>query len=158
MRTKSTITGISNSISLAKTISPGVLFKSDFDTEQRIAWLHAASASSTAWTAVWMSGATWELNLVRRMLATVWCIRSQIEFAVGFLLVISLSRIPHCSNFCLNSQPMNSPPLSWIHEFGLGYLESQTFSNCWVICSEVLLSMRISSVSSNRINTSQRIE
>ena len=71
------------------------------------------------------------LNLVRRMLATVWCISCRI-FAF-FLLVLNpplfqlLFEFP-TYEFSLNFQPMNSQPLSWIEEFGLGYLGSQTFS------------------------------
>ena len=71
------------------------------------------------------------LNLLRRMLATVWCI-SHTVFVCNLLvlnppLLQLLLEFP-TFEFSMNFQPMNSQPLSWIEEFGLGYLGSQTFS------------------------------
>jgi hypothetical protein len=58
---------------------------------------------------------------------------SAIRFFVCNLLVLNpplfqlLLEFP-TFEFSMNFQPMNSLPLSWIEEFGLGYLGSRTFS------------------------------
>jgi len=144
MRRRSTITGISKSMSRPKTTSPGVLFDKDLDTEHLMAWQHAARALSTTWAAVVNVGGICVLNLVRRMLATTRCILSQIAFAVAFLLVVGEAWIPCLSRRERKCTPMNSPPWSKIHLLGMGYLESQRVSNCWAIWLEVLFWIRTS--------------
>ena len=61
------------------------------------------------------------------------------------LWILHSGSFPICASNSWNSCPMNSPPLSWMHRFGLGYLESQLFSNCSDTCLIDFLSIQMSS-------------
>jgi hypothetical protein len=87
---------------------------------------------------------------VLRMFPTVWCMRSHIALACGFLLVVGTSLIRQPSNKSWNSGPTNSPPLSWIQRAGHEYCVSQTCDISWQCeprfcrrCKLVLLSSKL---------------
>ena len=64
-----------------------------------------------------------------------------IEFAVGLRLDVGTSFMFVFSRRRWNSQPVNSPPLSWMHLFGHGYLANQLWANLSLMCWDVFLSI-----------------
>ena len=99
-------------------------------------------------------GLTW--SNVRRTLPTVWCIRSHMALACGFLLVVGTSLILVFSRSRWNANPVNSPPLSWIHRCGQGYQANQLWAKRRDTCSAVLLSTRTISTSAVTVSIDVR--
>ena len=127
--TRSAMRGVSMNMSWLKTIEWGE-FCSIALTKQWVSCIAIARALWMSWFASWafIGGLVW--TMVRSVLQIVWCILSQIAFDCRFSTVIGTSLIPYCDKSSWNFQPMNSPPLSWTHKFGLGYRDSQQFSKC----------------------------
>ena len=57
----------------------------------------------------------------------------------GFRIVVGTYLIESALSKSWNSQPVNSPPLSWMHICGQGYLANQDYSRLGLICAEVFL-------------------
>mgnify|MGYP006188651595 CR=1 FL=1 len=125
-------------MSLLKARAPGVLPKV-VATVVRMACIASARAWSTishAWVILW--GGLLYINACG-MLATIWCIHSQIKFDCGFLLVDCMSLILNIWSNHWNASPMNSPPFSWTHCVGHGYHASHDCMNLLHMCNDLLL-------------------
>jgi hypothetical protein len=75
---------------------------------------------------------------VCRTFATIWRMPSQIKFDCSLLLVDCMSLTLKIWSKNWNTLPMNSPPLSWIHQIGCGCLVRHSWINLLLICSYVL--------------------
>eukprot|EP00970_Alexandrium_tamarense_P009321 scaffold1847_cov121-Alexandrium_tamarense.AAC.1 len=131
-------------MSLAKTNAPGEA-PSAVATVVLIACMAVDSASSISSVAFSTSVGGVVCKSVLKMLPTVWCILSHIALDCGLRLVVGTSLMFNRAKILWNSYPVNSPPLSWMHRFGSGYLANQACSNLRRTCFAVLLSMRINS-------------
>ncbi len=78
---------------------------------------------------------------VHRTFPTIWCIRSHIALACGFLLDVGASLILHSWRRNWNSGPTNSPPLLCTQRSGQGYLDNQTWVYFLAICANVFSSI-----------------
>ena len=89
-----------------------------------------ARALSMACSAVsWLTGGL-VLKMTLRISPVVLCSLSQLALDCGFLTVVGTDLIPNWFSSLWNSCPMNSPPLSWMHQLALGYRDNQQLANC----------------------------
>ena len=138
------IKGTASSISLWNASAPGE-YPVTCETLVFIACEAVTSAQSTNIFASYNVPGGSVCIKVCKTFPTVWCIFSQIPFEAELRLVFGLSFTPKSFSNFWNSQPMNFPPLSRQQEDGRGYLDSQEFSNFSATCSDVLLSILMSS-------------
>ena len=134
----------SSSISLWKTIALGD-YLTTYETFAQITCGAVASVPSIMLFASLSVRGGFVWTNVLRSLASVSCVRLHMPLAAGFLLVVGTFFIPESATFFWNSQPVNSPALSWRHKKGLGYLDHQDFMNLVALWSKVLLTILIRS-------------
>ena len=81
----------------------------------------------------------------------VWCSLSIIAFDCGLFTIVGTLWIPSCLSMLWNSQPINSPPLSWTSLVGQEYyLDSEQFENC---CATWALNLSLIRIISSRLVT-----
>ena len=124
-------------MSWLKIIAPGDVFMVWLTVHLK-AWTHIASALSIFCSASSGCIGGSSLTIFLSISATVLCMLLHTAFHCGFLIDVGLLLIPAWVNISWKFHPMNSPPLSWMHLRGRGYLDSQQFSNCSATCSLVL--------------------
>ncbi len=138
------MSGMFRNTSLLKTRLPGLLPKVVW-MPVRMACVAINSASSMKSFALVTSRRGSPCRRVRRTFPTIWCIRSQIASACGFLLDAGASLILHPWRRNWNSCPTNSPPLSCTQRSGQGYLDNQTLAYFLVTYANVFSSIQHSS-------------
>ena len=125
---KSTTNGTLSSISLWKASAPGANSVALFMLV-RTAWEADTKAWSIITCACLRVEGLFSCTRVHITVHTIWCMRLHIPFDAGLWLVVDTPLIPKSTNNCWNSQPVDSPPISWQQVMGQGYFESQHSSN-----------------------------
>ena len=141
---KSTIIEKSINMSHQNTRSPEDVFIAPVIVHLR-ACTQVANVMSITCSACLNQGSSCVFMMMQRILPSFWCINLHMMIDCRLFTVVSESKMECLVVMFWNFRPMNSPPLSWIHQFGLGYLNSGSLLNCYAILQAILLLIWISS-------------